>query len=295
MTSRCRRPQRALWLGLTLAVGCAACHDDAARPPKEQSNSPYQLPVTGFIGWHELMTANPEAAVAFYEAVVGWRAEWDSPDHGHATLVGDYGDVAGVTRLTEELRAQGVPSFWVGRVEVGDVDATVARARMHGGHVAVEPADRPGLRIATLQDPGFAPIEVGHASPPEQPGARGRVSEFLWDDLTAPNADAPGFYREVFDWATMEESNVGPTGKYVIAGRLGVPAMAFYTDTSLQGQDWWTPYVHVRDIDLATERAVRRGANVLVSQPVPLGRMVKLRVPQGAFFGLLEVSAGGAR
>ncbi|HET9235574.1 MAG TPA: VOC family protein [Candidatus Eisenbacteria bacterium] len=61
----------------------------------------------------------------------------------------------------------GTPPHWLPYVSVDDPDATMARAKKHGGKAHVEPMDIPGLgRFGVLEDPTGAALAVMKAIPP---------------------------------------------------------------------------------------------------------------------------------
>lgn len=120
-------------------------------------------PGTGGFTWNELMSSAPEAAVRFYEAVVGYRHE--SMDMGPAGTyhVLKHGDAsrAGVTTTPP-----GAPDHWVPYVAVDDCDATAGRVKRNGGTIHVEPTDIPDIgRFAIFGDPTGATLAILQPAP----------------------------------------------------------------------------------------------------------------------------------
>lgn len=117
------------------------------------------LPPSGGWLWNELHTVDPEKALAFYAKVVGFTHR--SVDMGPG---GTYHIVAkgGVERggVTSHLMA-GMAPHWLPYVAVEGVDATVARARKHGGEIVFGPEDIPGIgRFGVMRDPAGALLAV---------------------------------------------------------------------------------------------------------------------------------------
>ena len=59
--------------------------------------------------WYELMTPDPDAAMVFYDAVVGWHIEAQPAgemDYRMITIPGA-GNAGGVLRLTDEMQSHG--------------------------------------------------------------------------------------------------------------------------------------------------------------------------------------------
>ena len=126
----------------------------------------YQTP--GAFSWNELMTSDPEAALGFYTALLGWKVQkmaMPGMDY-HVVKVGDT-SVGGVMALPAEAKAGGMPPCWGSYVTVADVDATARKAVELGGRVVHGPADIPSVgRIAVIIDPQGAAINVITYAPP---------------------------------------------------------------------------------------------------------------------------------
>ena len=120
----------------------------------------FQTP--GAFSWNELMTSDPEAALAFYSALLGWNSSRMPMPGGdyHVVKVGETA-VGGVMAMPPEARAGGMPPSWGSYVTVADVDATARRAADLGGKVVHGPHDIPGVgRMAVIVDPQGAAINV---------------------------------------------------------------------------------------------------------------------------------------
>ncbi|MDT5292738.1 MAG: uncharacterized protein QOF88_7627 [Mycobacterium sp.] len=126
--------------------------------------------------WNELITDKPDAALAFYEAVLGVThssVEMAPGQSYHMLKVGGH-DVGGCV----EPPMPDVPNHWHVYFAVDDVDATAAKAVAEGGQVAVGPFDIPWARLvgrggasvgrsAVLADPQGADFSV-LTLPPQQ-------------------------------------------------------------------------------------------------------------------------------
>ncbi|MCU0765728.1 MAG: VOC family protein [Burkholderiaceae bacterium] len=126
----------------------------------------FQTP--GAFSWNELMTSDPEAALAFYTALLGWTTKKMAMPDGayHVLNVGDTA-VGGVMALPPQAQAGGMPPCWGSYVTVADVDATARRAAELGGKVVHGPQDIPGVgRMAVIVDPQGASINVIAYAPP---------------------------------------------------------------------------------------------------------------------------------
>ena len=107
--------------------------------------------------WYELCTSDGSlgAAEEFYGKILGWTFK-DSgmPDFTYhlATAGGDM--VAGLMNMPPDVKAMGMPPFWMIYFAVDDADKAAADVKAAGGKVYKEPADIPGTgRFAVLADP----------------------------------------------------------------------------------------------------------------------------------------------
>jgi len=115
--------------------------------PGEAGPAPAAADAPGHVGWHELHTSDPAAALAFYQALFGWRREeaLDMGPNGVYQLFGTSatpeGAHGGLLRLDEAIPA---PPHWLYYVNVADVDRTVSRLTAGGGQVLHGPHQVPG-------------------------------------------------------------------------------------------------------------------------------------------------------
>lgn len=117
------------------------------------------------IGWFELVTPEPEKAMAFYRSLLGWRIG----DEGGYTFIGNSaGQFAGIVKLSGDWedyafmqaigRVRGgklnVPPHWMVFFNVEDCDAFVDEAESIGAYVMARPEPLHALgTFAVLRDP----------------------------------------------------------------------------------------------------------------------------------------------
>jgi len=120
----------------------------------------FQTP--GAFSWNELMTSDPDAALAFYQPLFGWTVETMPMPSGTYHVVKVAGtSVGGAMKLPAESAEGGMPSSWGSYVTVSDADAICEKAKSLGGHVVRDPVDIPGVgRLAVIVDPQGAAINV---------------------------------------------------------------------------------------------------------------------------------------
>jgi predicted enzyme related to lactoylglutathione lyase len=158
----------------------------------------------------DTLTADIEAAKAFYGGIFGWEFAGPGPMPGDppgeyfvARVQGD--DVAGVGTVPAGS-GDNVPAGWNTHVAVESADETAARAKAAGGAVLVEPFDAPPAgRMAVIADPAGAVLTVWEAG--DRAGAT-RINEhsaWAMSLLTTPDPEgARTFYRDLFGWEAEE-------------------------------------------------------------------------------------------
>jgi uncharacterized protein len=244
----------------------------------------------GHFIWHEHLTKDPKAAIAFYTEVTGWSTQAFAPGGDYVMWVGSQGPLGGVYGLPDEAVTAGVPSHWMGHVRVEDVDATVALTTRLGGKVHKPPTDIPTVgRYAIIADPQGAFISVFAPSHAMTPHDVSRPGEVCWNELlTHDSAAAFEFYAALFGWKQLQAMDMAAMGTYRIFG-VGDQRLGGMMRTPM-GQPMWMYYVDTTDLDAAIASATKRGAKVMNGpMEVPGGaRIAQLIDPQGAAFALHE-------
>ena len=251
--------------------------------------------------WYELMTADPDAAKRFYDAVVGWDIGVAPPgDSGFDYRMiarADGGHNGGVLHLSDEMIAGGARPTWIGYVHVPDIDAAVAQLGDAGGRVVDDRIVDGVGRMALFADPYGAMIYVMTPTPPaDAPNARSdvfsvdRAQHVRWNELITPDADAAvAFYTSLFGWTQDHAMPMGELGDYrfITLGTTDIGAIMPQAD--FMPHAGWTHYIGVDDIDRAVA-AVRAGGGEVMGEPqaIPGGEYsIHARDPEGVYFGLV--------
>jgi len=257
-------------------------------------------PHGGFI-WYELMTPDPKAAKAFYDAVVGWDIDLEqvAPEVDYRMIKrSDGGNAGGVLTLTGEMHAGGGRPIWLGYLHVEDVDATVDAIKADGGEAMRPPWDQPGVgRLAMVTDPQGAPFYLMDPLPPEgDPDAASDVfsvdqpQHVRWNELsTSDQPAAIEFYKCRFGWQQEGGMDMGEMGNYAFVQHDGVGIGAIMPRMPEMPVTLWTYYIGVDDIDRATGAVTASGGKILNGpMEIPGGEYaVNAMDPQGAAFGLV--------
>jgi len=250
--------------------------------------------------WYDLMTTDPQAAVAFYGKVVGWgTTQWDGGGQGQPYTMWTVGEspIGGVMALPDNLKQMNVPPHWMAYIGTPNVDATIEQAKALGANVMMPPMDIPTVgRFAVLSDPQGATFSVftaladapGHDGPP-------RIGEFSWHELaTTDYAGAFGFYSRLFGWEKTDEMDMGPAGTYLMYGRGPMPLGGiFRKPDEMPGPPSWLYYARVPDVNAAVENVKANGGQVLNGpMEVPGGDWIaQCMDPQGGMFAIHQTKA----
>jgi hypothetical protein len=116
----------------------------------------------GKVGWNELITSDPAAAIAFYTQLFGWGTEAFEGMQGEYTMFTHEGMAFGGVMKTP---MPGVPTHWLNYVVVEDIEASIEKSKSLGGEICMGPMDIPDVgRIAVVKDPQGAVIGL-HQGP----------------------------------------------------------------------------------------------------------------------------------
>ncbi|MBJ7444945.1 MAG: VOC family protein [Sphingobium sp.] len=252
--------------------------------------------------WVELMTSDPQAALAFYTDVVGWTKMPFGEDGGYTLVVGSAGPLGGVMAIPAEAKECGMTPWWGGYIASADVDADAARLVAAGGSIKRPAEDIDGVgRFAVMGDPGGATFMLLKGSSPDgmeapPPMAMGHVG---WHELYSGNFDADmAFYTGQFGWTKGEAMDMGDMGIYQLVSQTGgsdFPSMSggIMPVPKEMPAPLWLFYFVVGDIDAAAARVTAGGGTILHGpSEVPGGSwIVQLLDPQGAMFALVGTRA----
>jgi predicted enzyme related to lactoylglutathione lyase len=219
--------------------------------------------------WVETSQPDPEAAAAFYGALMGWEI-----DAGIARLGGRR--VAGIGQAPP-----GSPTaFWSMFVRVESLAATVAVIAEEGGSVLVGPtaqgvavvADRTGVPFGLSDRHGVEVVD--------EPGT------WAMSALHTPDVEAAEAFYALFGW----EAERVPGTPLVRFRRPGYePVVAVMTPTEDGVPPHWAVNFRVEDVDAVAVRALDLGGALLMPPTdAPGFRNAVIADPQG---GVIAVSA----
>jgi predicted enzyme related to lactoylglutathione lyase len=251
----------------------------------------------GVPSWVDTLQPDPEAAMAFYGALLGWDFAGPGPfGYSVGRLRGR--DVAGIG--SPPAGGPAPAPAWNTYVYVDSADDAAHRARVAGGAVLVGPFDvLPAGRLAVLADPAGAALGVWE--PRERKGAQLVNEPGAWamSHLSTPDVDAAAtFYGALFGW-TIETfgEGAGALTMFRLPGYEGgepeqpvsrevIATMGASDDGAAQ----WSVNFWDHDVDATAAKAVELGGRALVAPfDTPMTRTAVLADPHGASFTINNV------
>lgn len=243
----------------------------------------------GHFIWTDLSTYDMKAGRVDYSKFFGWRFEGDA-DYDFAFAKGN--EVAALFPMLPRLSKMNMPSFWMSYVHVGDVEASVAKARQHDGVIIeVEPQDfSDEARIALVRDPsgaGFTLYE-GPDITPKYHGSGTVESRFHHVPDIALIQD---FYADLFGWR-FEKRGERPWPVFDIHHPDGtIVAQAEEVPEAIRGKfRYWMPCFAVDSHEDTVNLVRSTGGKHLSDLP---GNRVMLADRQGAHF-MIRSAGGGS-
>jgi len=260
----------------------------------------------GQFAWYDLVTPDVAAATKFYPAVTGWGTmPW--ADGAYTMWAANNQPLGGIAPISREQSAQGIPPHWLAYVAVGDVDSSARTASALGGQVLHGPEDIPDVgRFAIIRDPQGGMVAIFRSSNASDGGWDGtpKSGHFSWHELMTTDIDgALRFYKGLFGWDKIEETDMSPGERYLEYGLNGKMFGGIYKRRPEHGDmpTSWTFYVNVPDLDASVKAVKRQGGKVMMGpMEVPGGDRVAMCMDsQGASFALHQrkaaTSAGGRK
>jgi len=255
--------------------------------------------VRGRFVWHELMTTDPEAAKAFYTAVIGWGTKSMDMGGGPPYTMWTWGEsqMGGVMELPQEARDMGAQPYWLAYIGTPDVDATAARAQELGATIMMPPTDIPSVgRFAILEDPQGASLAVFTPNQEARPETAPGLGDFSWHELATTDSTAVwDFYSDLFGWEKTTAMDMGPDGVYQMFGLNGLVYGGIYNrKEGTPGPPAWLHYIRVEDVHQASERTKEHGGQIVTGpMEVPGNDWIAVGIdPQGASFAVHHKGAG---
>jgi len=251
----------------------------------------------GTFCWVELGTTNGEEAKKFYTKLFGWGFTDNPIGQGqvYTILKLDDKDVGALYQLDSEMKAQGIPPYWLSYVSVTSADETAQKIKDAGGTLMKEPFDVFNLgRMAVAKDPTGAVFALWQPGTHKGAGIYNVPNSFTWNELMTTDTKKDGdFYSTVFGWG-KDVKTFGPMEYTILSnGDRGNGGMLAITPQMGNIPPNWLVYFAVDDCDAKVKKATELGATVMKpADDIPgVGRFAILTDPQGAAFALIKVES----
>jgi predicted enzyme related to lactoylglutathione lyase len=235
--------------------------------------------------WHDHVSADPEAARAFYGELLGWETEIYPAEGFDYPMI----KVGESTHGGFGPAREGAPAHWLSHVSVDDADAAAERVEAGGGSIVAPAMDIPEIgRMVIVADPQGAVLSL-YASFGDSPPAEG---VFVWDEVMTTDVEAAKrFYGDVVGWESRDV-DMGKGEIYTLFSSGGVNragCMAWPPGAQEMPAAWGT-YIGTDDVDATAEKAQSLGATIL-KEPFDVpdtGRMAIFADPTGAVVGIYK-------
>jgi predicted enzyme related to lactoylglutathione lyase len=244
--------------------------------------------------WVDLSSPDPDASARFYGELFGWetRAIEDPGEEelGYRLFTLGGASVAGLEPAGER------PPAWTTYVSVDYAVTAKERVEAAGGTTLVGPTDLlgAGTRATFADTSGGAVFSVWQ--PERHSGAQlvNAPGALTMNELATRDVDeAARFYGHVFGWEfdPLVIDDRLQYGFFKLDGRTMAGLLPMGDAFPAEVPAYWGPYFGIGDLDGGADKARSLGAQVLAGPtPVPNGRFVALRDPQGAVFSIWEGS-----
>jgi uncharacterized protein len=235
--------------------------------------------------WIELTAADPDAAAAFYIALLGISVTEPVAEYGGVRSLDHPNGLVGLLNPAKE----GEETGWLVYLLASDVDDAVRDATAAGAEVLVPVSSAGDVgRWAVLRDPSGArvglwePWSMTGITVEDEPGAPG------WFELHTTSAyrETVRFYEQGLDWTV---STMGDSDEFrMVTYGEGPDAVGGIYDGSVSEAGTpsrWQPYFVVADADAAATTIDAHGGTVLDGpDDTPFGRLGHALDPEGAAF-----------
>jgi uncharacterized protein len=239
--------------------------------------------------WIDLGSPDPDAAIAFYGAVFGWRfVSAGAGAGGYGFFQKDGKTVAALGPLTEE----GATPSWTPYFHSADIQATARDVIAGGGSVRLDPVQVGDGWLTQLTDP------LGAQFAALQPGmGLEKTSEdnaLVWVELHVGDPVAAiRFYQELFGWRTVEMGEPGMTYRVLSIKDGDQQEGAFGGVSELQSEQEttrWVPYFAVADAEAVLTAVQENGGSMLmpIADVPDVGQIAWLADPGEAVFAVLK-------
>ncbi|MCB9765261.1 MAG: VOC family protein [Alphaproteobacteria bacterium] len=248
---------------------------------------------SGLFVWHDHMSKDIQAPLAFYEALLGWTHKDMPTPMGPYPIFHDGQQEHGGFVAMEDA---GHPPHWMPYVTVDDLDKAVQQVPELGGGVDFGPMPIPNVgRFAIIHDNQGAHITLIQLNEVAKPPAQSpQPGQFCWYTLNTPDVAASiAFWSALVGWTVKDVTMGGSTQAICHLGEHQIAGMVPLAEGDPRPPHWALS-ICVANLDDTLARSAALGGQVLMP-PTPLGsfgKMAAIADPAGAGVGLFEFLGG---
>lgn len=270
-------------------VATYATADDQALIVSPISDEPSNQIHNGKLVWVDLVTTDPQRAVAFYSTVFDWQPHYFA-DKNYIELSHNDRVVSSVVSYDDD-EAEAGDARWLVSISVTDVDAATQNAVNGGGAILEAPTDLPNRgRYSVISDSQGAVLMLLRATGGDPTDDSRSLNEWAWAELWTNDIEgAVDFYHALAGYDAMRIPDADG-GERVL---LGTDGKARATVIPLPWDDVepnWIPYIPVASATDTLQRIVDAGGTVL--EKTGGDELVAVAIvmgPTGGVFAIQEV------
>ena len=247
----------------------------------------------GALVWVDLLTTDPQKALAFYTAVFDWQSV-SYADDTYIELSHD-GRIISAIVLYESDDAVDGDARWLVSLSVKDVDAAVATAVNNGGTVLEPATDLPDRgRYSVISDAQGAVLMLLRATSGDPVDTTPTLDQWDWAELWTDDVEsAVSFYEALARYDTLRFPD-STDGAHIVLSTDGVARTTIVQLPWNDVEPNWIPYIPVADLSDTLRRINAAGGAVLVTSDdsEPSVDVAIVMDPTGGVFAVQQAELG---
>ena len=208
--------------------------------------------------WCDLATFGIDNMLPTYQALFDWtfRSEEVLPGSIYFYANNATDVTAGIYEMPEDIRKDGLPSFWMSYVGVDDIIEGIDVVEAEGGRVIMGPVSfGMGASIAMIADPDGAILTLFSGSHLQNRPRKMHHASHFWNDLFSHDLDRScNFYTKLFRWKYEASDTDGIINVRNLAGSPTARIQALGDDTPSGDAPHWAVSFAADDLSVIEAR-----------------------------------------
>ncbi|UJH66438.1 VOC family protein [Allomuricauda sp. SCSIO 65647] len=229
----------------------------------------------------DLSTYELKTAQQFYANVFDWEYVTEDDLYHLATYQGK--EISGLYETPQKFKDMNMPSFWMGYIQVENVQETVAKARAFGGIIELVDTENAIGDIALIRDPLGAGFTVYEGN---QLASRYENAEnaLVWNELFISDLKkVQPFYEGVFSWSISPGNN---HRHFILDSKEKQIGAIQEVSNELKGKyEYWGVFFAVDNVATTKQRVLQNGGSLIFEDE----NFTALADPFGAFFHVVPL------